>query len=174
MKKTFISFYYNQFSIWSCHHPCQSPPGSTPASTPPGYAGNPFPLFSGARPGGWPPSTGQNSPEGRLRHLQLLPDVAKATPALQSSIAALLESVLKFFPVWDCWVSIALLCQENDVGFNLYRLASDKMFSSENDEISYSSSHMHALLVQKIWEFYLVQEKSYWHKKTGQYFPRIL
>ncbi len=28
--------------------------------------------------------------------------VAKATPALQSSTAALLESVLKFFPVCDC------------------------------------------------------------------------
>ena len=100
--------------------------------------------------------------------------VAKATPALQSSTAALLESVLKFFPVCDCWVSIAVLCQENDVGFNLYRLASDEKFSSENGEISYSSSHIHALLVQKIWWFYLVQEKSYWHKKTGQYFPCIL
>jgi hypothetical protein len=100
--------------------------------------------------------------------------VAKATPALQSSTAALLESDLKFIPVCDYWVSIAVLCQENDVGFNLYRLASDKKFSSENGEISYSSSHIHALLVQKIWGFYLVQEKSYWHKKTGQYFPRIL
>ena len=77
-------------------------------------------------------------------------------------------------PVCDCWVSIAVLCQENDVGFNLYRLASDEKFSSENGEISYSSSHIHALLVQKIWWFYLVQEKSYWHKKTGQYFPCIL
>ncbi len=100
--------------------------------------------------------------------------VAEATPALQSSTAALLESVLKFFLVCDCWVSIAVLCQEIDVGFNLYRLASDEKFSSQNGEISYSSSHIHALLVQKIWGFYLVQEKSYWRKKTGQYFPRIL
>ncbi len=113
--------------------------------------------------------------------VQLWPDifscflmVAKANPALQSSTAALLESVLNFFPVCDCWVSLAVLCQENDVGLNLYRLASDEKFSSENGEISYSSSHIHALLVQKIWVFYLVEEKSYWHKKTGQYFPRIL
>ncbi len=174
MKKTFISIFYNQFSIWSCHHPWQSPPGSWPASTPPGYAGNPFPLSSGARPGpgGWPPSTGPcwcscDRTAASSSRLTL-------SPVLQSSTAALLESVLKFFPVCDCWVSIAVLCQENDVGFNLYRLASNKKFSSENGDISYSSSHIHALLVKKIWGLYLVQEKSYWHKKTGQYFPRIL
>ena len=79
--KTFISFFYNQFSIWSCHHPCQSPPGSSPASTPPGYAGNPFPLSSGARPGGVVPGNGQNPPQGRLRHLQLLPDGSQSNPS---------------------------------------------------------------------------------------------
>ena len=74
-------FFYNQFSIRLCLHPWQSPPGSLPASTPPGSTENLFPLSSGARPGGWPPSTGQNPPQGRLRHLQLLPDGSQRNPS---------------------------------------------------------------------------------------------
>ncbi len=64
--------------------------------------------------------------------------------------------------------------QENDGEINLYRTASDEEFSSQNGEISSSSSFMHTLFWKKILGFYLVQEKSYRHKRTGQYFPRIL
>ncbi len=114
-----------------------------------------------ARPGGWPPLTGQNPPQGRLRHLQCFLMVSKGTPALQSSTATLLNQFWSFFPVCVCWASIAVLCQENDVWRNLYHPASDKKYSSKNDEISYSSSQIHALLPKKIWGFYLIQEKSY-------------
>ena len=87
--------------------------------------------------------------------------VAKGTPALQSSTEPSLNQFWSFFPVCVCWASIAVLCQENDVWCNLYRPTSDKKYSSKNDEISYSSSHIHALLPKKIWGFYLIQEKSY-------------
>ena len=79
--KYLYCFFYNQFSIRLCLHPCQSPHGSLPASTPPGSTENLFPLSSGARPGGWPPSTGQNPHQGRLRHLQLLPDGSQRNPS---------------------------------------------------------------------------------------------
>ena len=64
--------------------------------------------------------------------------------------------------------------QENDEEINLYRSASVEEFSSQNDEISSSSSFMHTLLRKKIWGLYLKQEKSYQHIKTSQYFPRPL
>ncbi len=64
--------------------------------------------------------------------------------------------------------------QENDGEINLYRSASDKEFSSQNDEISSSLSFMHTLLRKKIWGLYLKQEKSYQHIKTSQYYPRPL
>ena len=64
--------------------------------------------------------------------------------------------------------------QENDGEINLYRSASDKEFSSQNDEISSSLSFMHTLLRKKIWGLYLKQKKSYQHIKTSQYFPRPL
>jgi hypothetical protein len=62
--------------------------------------------------------------------------------------------------------------QENDGEFTSYRLASDKKFLSENDEISPSSSLMLGLLAKKICGLYLKQEKSYQQIKTSQYFPR--
>ncbi len=64
----------------------------------------------------------EDPPQGQLQHLQLLPDGSQSNPSPP----------------------------ELHVGFNLYRLASDKKFSSENNEISCSSSHIHALLVQTI------------------------
>ena len=64
--------------------------------------------------------------------------------------------------------------QENDGEFTSYRLASDKKFLSENDEISPRSSLMLGLLAKKICGLYLKQEKSYQQIKTSQYFPRPL
>jgi hypothetical protein len=64
--------------------------------------------------------------------------------------------------------------QENDGEFTSYRLASDKKFLSENDEISPSSSLMLGLLANKICGLYLKQEKSYQQIKTSQYFQRPL